>query len=182
MSKWQGWLLVETARTVNRGVAPGWYQYCGDETVSVTSLAGQAGVLPGAWAGGLALWCAGAWLGLVEAEAAAEGWIELCRAGACRAEWCRAPRVWPAEVLRAGGEPIESRPFTAQLRVMSNPTPMPRTTTRRRQYVALETLGRGTGAPLRPGAPLRCGAPLRTGAPWGRSVLGGELWVTLPSM
>ena len=150
--------------------------------MSVTALAGQADVLPGAWAGGLALWCAGAWLGLVAGEAAGEGWPEPCCAVACRAVWCRTPRVWPAAVLRPAGDPIESRPFTAQLRVMSNPTPMPSTTTRRRQYVALETLGRGTGAPRLAGVPLRCGAPLRTGAPWGRSVLGGELWVTLPSM
>ena len=150
--------------------------------MSVTALAGQADVLPGAWAGGLALWCAGAWLGLVAGEAAGEGWPVLCRAGACRAVWWRVASLWPAAALWPVVDPVASRPFTAQLRIISSPAPTPRTTTRRRQYVALETLGRGTGAPRLAGVPLRCGAPLRTGAPWGRSVLGGELWVTLPSM
>ena len=85
MSKWQGWLPVAAARTVNRGVLPGWYQYCGDDTVSVTPPAAQAGVLPGAWAGRLSFCRAGAWLGPVEGEAAGEAWPAPCRAGVCRA-------------------------------------------------------------------------------------------------
>ena len=36
MLKRQGWLSRETACTAKRGVLPGSYQYCGDETVSVT--------------------------------------------------------------------------------------------------------------------------------------------------
>ena len=181
MSKWQGWLFVATARTVNRGILLGWYQYCGDVTVSATSPEVQAGVLPETWAGRLALCRAGAWLALAEGEAVGDTWAAACRAGACRTEWCRGARGWPAAVLPVV-DPVASRPFTAQLRVVSNPAPTPRTTIRRRQYVAAETLGRGTGAPLRGGTPLRCGAPLRTGAPRGRSVPGGEVWLTSSSM
>ena len=182
MSKWQGWLSVEMACTVKCGVLPDWYQYCGDVTVSVTPPGVQAGVSPETWAGRLFLWCAGAWLGWVEGEAAGDASAALGRVGVCRAVWCRDARLWPAAVARPVGDPVENRLVTVQLRVVSKPIPMPRTTTRRRQYVALETLGRGTGAPRLAGVPVRCGAPLRTGAPWGRSVLGGELWVTLPSM
>lgn len=165
ISKWQGWLSVETALTVNRGVLPGWYQYCGDETVSVTPPGVQAGVLPETWGRRLALWCAGAWPGLADGEAAGGAWLLPCRAGACRAAG-----VWPALTPWPVVDPVASRPFTAQLRVVSTPAPTPRTTTRRRQYVAAETFGRGPGAPL------------RTGAPPGRAPLGGGFWLTSSSM
>jgi len=133
ISKWQGWLSVETACTANRGVLPDWYQYCGDVTVSATALAAQAGVLPGAWTGRLFLWCAGAWLGVAEGEAAGEEWPEPCCAGACRGVWCRVACVWPAAVGWPAVDPVANRLFTAQLMVVSNPAPMARTTTRRRQ-------------------------------------------------
>src|SRR5262245_27753361 len=42
MSNRHGCLLPEVAWTTNRGVVPGWYQYCGDETRSVTAPAAQA--------------------------------------------------------------------------------------------------------------------------------------------
>jgi len=60
ISKWQGWLCAAAACTVNSGALPGWYQYCGDVTVSVTPPGAQAGVLPETWVRLLARWRAGA--------------------------------------------------------------------------------------------------------------------------
>src|SRR5690348_10194260 len=115
---------------MNRGVLPGWYQYCGDDTVSVTPPGAQASVLPGIVGCRVALWCAGAWLVLAEGAATGDAWSLPWRTGACRAAG-----VWPAVAAWRAVDPVASRPFTAQLRVVSTPAPTPRTTILRRQYV-----------------------------------------------
>lgn len=70
MSKRHGWLAVFTARAVNTGVLPDWYQYWGDETVSCTSPAAQTGVGPEAWARRAGLCFAG---GVLEADGEGAG-------------------------------------------------------------------------------------------------------------
>ncbi len=59
-----GWLPVATARTVNRGVVPDWYQYCGEDRRSVTVPEAQAAALPVAWAGAVLSCFDGAGLGV----------------------------------------------------------------------------------------------------------------------
>jgi hypothetical protein len=48
MLKRHGRLAAATARTVNRGLLPAWYQYCGDERRSVTAPGAQAAARPAA--------------------------------------------------------------------------------------------------------------------------------------
>ncbi len=52
---WQACPLV-AARTVKRGVVPVWYQYCGDEMLSVTAPRAHASARPVEW-GGAGLRC-----------------------------------------------------------------------------------------------------------------------------
>ena len=130
-----GWLPVVTARTVNRGVVPDWYQDWGVDRRSVTVARAQAAALPDAWAGAV-LWCGdGAGLGVGVGECAGAG--ELL--GRCVGAEPAAPVAlggapgWPADELAV------STPFTVQPTVQSSPIPMTRTIARRRQYVARET-------------------------------------------
>jgi hypothetical protein len=137
----QGWLAVEVARTVKRGVLPDWYQYCGDERVSRTLPRVQASVPPDA--GGLLARCrAGAGLGLGERDGAGGVW-PVCACGGAEPAAPVPPdgAVWPA-VDRAVSAPVTSQP-----RAVSNPKPAPRTTTRRRQYVAGESFAGRARAP-----------------------------------
>lgn len=148
-----GWLPVVTARTVNRGVVPDWYQDWGVDRRSVTVAGAQAAALPDAWAGA-ALWCrdgvglgdglggAGECVGAGgELGAGAEPVVPAALGGV----------AWPADELSV------STPFTVQPTVQSSPMPMARTITRRRQYVACETAA-GPRAPEGrwPGHPRGC--------------------------
>jgi hypothetical protein len=82
----------EVAVTLKRGVAPGWYQYCGDERRSVTAPGAQAGAGPEA--GDLAArWCFdGAGLERGEGEGRAEARSARTWAGAESADFVTAGR------------------------------------------------------------------------------------------
>jgi hypothetical protein len=153
--KRHGWLSRDTARTVKRGVLPCWYQYCGDDRLSVTPPRAHRAVRPVAAARPEAReWVAvrcgdGVGSGRGEGEGGGSPRSVLATAG----EEAAAPAplggtAWPA-VERA-----TSSPFTAQLKVVSKPTPTPMTTSRRRQYVAAETRdGRARPPPGWPALP-----------------------------
>jgi hypothetical protein len=128
MLKRHGRARRETALTVKRGVAPGWYQFCcwvERRRVTARGAQARAGL---AVACPAALWC-GDGAGL---ERGGDGRVDARSARACAG-------VEPADVVTA--EPVActaveraaSRPFAAQLTVASNPMPMARTVTRRRQ-------------------------------------------------
>jgi hypothetical protein len=126
--KRHGRLFWETACTVNRGVLPIWYQYCGDERRSVTSVGAQADAGPEACDCAV-LACGdgtGLLLGLGEGDGP-EGVRSTC-AGVEPAASVRP--VWPAW---SAVERAASIPFAAQLRAVSSPMPTARTSTRRRQ-------------------------------------------------
>jgi hypothetical protein len=132
------------ALTVKRGVAPGWYQFCGVERRSVTAPGAQAR------AGRAAVLGCGDGVGLERSEG--DGRVDARAAWTCAgAEATDRVTAGPAcdAVERAA-----SSPFVAQLTAASNPMPMARTVTRRRQYVAGETLAGGRrgprGCPARP--------------------------------
>jgi hypothetical protein len=150
MLKRHGRARLEMALTVKRGVAPGWYQFCSwVERRRVTALGAQARA--DVAAGPAALRC-GDGAGLE--RGGGDGRVDARSARACAG-------VEPADVVTA--EPVActaveraaSSPFAAQLTEASNPMPMARTVTRRRQYVAGETRAGGRrglrGWPARPG-------------------------------
>jgi hypothetical protein len=119
---------------VKRGVVPGWYQFCGDESRSVTSPAAHAGAGPEA-GDAATLWCRDdAGLERGEGVGRADAWARCTCPGVEPADFVTAERAACAAVGRAA-----SIPFAAQLTVASNPIPTARTATRRRQYVACET-------------------------------------------
>ena len=127
---------------MKRGVLPDWYQDCGDERVSRTLSRAQASVPPDA-GGRLLAWCrAGARLGLGEGDGADGEW-PVCACGGAE----------PAAPVPPGGEAgpaverAASAPFTSQPTAVTNPKPAPRTTTRRRQYVARESFTGRARAP-----------------------------------
>jgi len=129
----------ETACTVNRGVAPGWYQYCGDETRSVTAPRAHARARLEARGCAALRSGDGAELERGEGDGLAGAPPPLTWAG-----------VEPTVFAPRGGvawlavERAASIPLAAQLMVVSNPMPTARTSTRRRQYVACEIVaGRG---------------------------------------
>ena len=127
------------------GITPDWYQPCGDEMVSRTLPRVQASVLPETGGRLLARCRSGAGLGLGEGDGAdgADGAGPVCTYGGAEPAAPVPPDgvVWPA-VERAA-----SAPFTSQPRAVSKPKPAPRTTARRRQYVAGETFAGRVRAP-----------------------------------
>ncbi len=136
------------ARTVKRGVAPGWYQYCGDERLSVTPPGAQASTAP-AGRGGAGLRCR---------DRTGEGCGEAAGRGRllCRCVWAEPAAVVLPTSAAWAGEWLASSPFTPQPRAVSSPMPTASTTTRRRQYVARVGLDGKERAPRgRPGRP--CG-------------------------
>src|SRR5262249_58593435 len=93
----------------------------------------RAGVLPETWGDRRLARCrAGAWLGLADGEAAGDALALLCGAGACRAAV-----VWPAAAGWCAVDPVASRPFTAQLRLVRMPAPTPAPAPPRPQDAAL---------------------------------------------
>jgi len=127
---------------VKRGVTPDWYQPCGDEMVSRTLPRVQASVLPETGGRLLPRCRAGAGLGLGECDGAG-GAGSVCTYGGAEP----AAPVPPDEVVWPAVERAASAPFTSQPRVVSKPKPAPRTTARRRQYVAGETFAGRVRAP-----------------------------------
>lgn len=126
---------LETACTVKRGILPAWYQYCGDERRSVTPPGAQASAFPAAGEC-IVLRCGeGTGFGRGEDEGA-----ESARPLLTCAEAGPAALVPPGEAAWPADERAASTPFTVQLRAVSNPIPTVKTKTRRRQYVAGETL------------------------------------------
>lgn len=119
---------LETACTVNRGILPGWYQYCGDERRSVTAPGAQARACPAA--GECTVLRCGEGTGFSRGED--EG-AESARPLLTWATAEPAALVPPGEPARPAGERAASIPFTAQLRAVSNPMPTVKTKTRRRQ-------------------------------------------------
>lgn len=120
-----GLLAWETTCTVNRGVTPAWYQYCGDDTRSVTSLGAQAPAAARAW--GRARCRDGDGSGRGEGEDRERaGPPPACVAAGLLAA-CPAAVPWSAVVRRV------STPFAAQTMPLSAPIPTASTTTRRRQ-------------------------------------------------
>jgi hypothetical protein len=137
--KLHGRACPEMALTVNRGVTPGWYQYCGDDRRSATWPGAQASAGPGA-GDRAALWCLdGAGLERGGGEGRADA--RACP-GAGLADFVTAGLAACNAVERAA-----SIPFAAQLMVASSPMPTARTVTRRRQYVAGEILAGGRRGP-----------------------------------
>ena len=133
MLKRHGCPSLETACTVNRGIVPDWYQYCGDESRSATAPGAQARAFPGA--GECAVLRCGDGTGSSRGEgegAGSAGPLVTC----APAE--PAALVPPGEAARSADERAASMPFTVQLRAVSNPMPTVKTATRRRQYVAGE--------------------------------------------
>jgi hypothetical protein len=120
-----GWLWLDTARTVNRGLLPDWYQPCGDEMLSVMPPRAQAGAVPEAWDLVVFRCRAGVASGEGEGEGAGLS-LSVLTCGAVEFALPGGP-AWPAVELAT------SRPFTAQLSVVISPAPTARTTTRRRQ-------------------------------------------------
>jgi hypothetical protein len=118
---------------LKRGALPGWYQDCGDEMVSVTSPRGQAGILPEAWCCLVPRCPDGAELAVGEGERADGAGSALMCGRAEPAVPAPGGTAWPAVELAV------SIPLTSQPRPVSTPTPAPRMTTRRRQYVAGES-------------------------------------------
>ena len=127
---------------MKRGVLPDWYQYCCDERVSRTLSRAQASVLPDAGGCLLARCRAGAGLGLGEGDGADGAW-PLCACGGAEP----AAPVPPGGEVGPAVERAASAPFTSQPAAVTNPTPAPRTTTRRRQYVAGESFAGRARAP-----------------------------------
>ena len=121
-----GWLWLDTARTVNRGLLPDWYQPCGDERLSVTPSRAQASAVPEVW--DLVVFRCRTGVASGRGEGAGRS-LSVLACGAVEFALLPLPGgpAWPA-VERA-----TSRPFTAQLSVVISPAPTARTTTRRRQ-------------------------------------------------
>ena len=119
---------------MKRGVLPDGYQDCGDERVSRTLSRAQAGVLPDAGGRLLARCRASAGLGLGEGDGADGAW-PVCACGGAEP----AAPVPPDGEAGPAVERAASAPFTSQPTAVTNPKPAPRTTTRRRQYVAGES-------------------------------------------
>ena len=142
MLKRHGRACPETALTVKCGVAPGWYQYCGDERLSVTWPGAQAGSGPEAGDAATRWRRFGAALGRAEGDRRADARSVWACAGAEPAEF-----VTAGPVARRAAERAASTPFAAQLMVASSPMPTARTVTRRRQYVAGEILAGGRRGP-----------------------------------
>ena len=118
----------ETACTVKLGIAPAWYQYCGDERRSVTAPGEQAGAWPAA--GECAVLGRGEGCGFGRAEDEGTGSARLllpCAAAEPVALTPPEEAAWPADELAA------ITVFTVQLRAVSNPMPTAKTKTRRRQ-------------------------------------------------
>jgi hypothetical protein len=149
----------EMACTVKRGVAPIWYQYCGDDRRSVTSPGAQARARPAPWDGAALRRGDGCESGRAEGDDVAGEDVEVeDAAGAVSRLTCAAtelaavvpPDGWPwSAVERAASIPLAAHPM-----LVSSPMPTARTITRRRQYVACEGLGgwartprRGSGLP-----------------------------------
>jgi hypothetical protein len=133
MLKRHGCSSWETACTVKLGILPAWYQYCGDESRSVTAPGAQVGAFPEAGER-IVLRCGeGAGFGRGEDEDAGSAPPLL----ACAAAEA-APLVPPAEAAWSADERAASNAFTVQLRAVSNPMPTAKTVTRRRQYVVGE--------------------------------------------
>jgi hypothetical protein len=150
MLKRHGRGRLEMALTVNRGVAPGWYHPCVGERRSVTAPGAQARADPAA-AGPTVLWCGeGAGLDRGERDGRADARAARPCAGAEATDCVTAGPAVGDAVERAA-----SSPFAAQLTVASNPMPTARTVTRRRQYVAGESLAGGRRGPRGWPAPPR---------------------------
>ena len=132
----------ETACTVKRGILPAWYQYCGDERRSVTAPRAQASAPPAA--GECVVFRCGEGIGFGRGED--EG-VASARALLTCAAAEPAALVPPGEAAWPADERAASTPFTVQLRAVSNPMPTVKTRTRRRQYVAGETLADRVRAP-----------------------------------
>ena len=133
----------EMALTVKRGVAPGWYQFCcwvERRRFTAPGVQARAGRVA---AGAAALWCGdGSGLERGEDDGRADARSARACAGAELTDCVAAGPVACDAVERAA-----SSPFAAQLTAASSPMPMARTVTRRRQYVAGETLAGGRRGP-----------------------------------
>jgi hypothetical protein len=128
MLKRHGWLWLARARTVNWGLVPDWYQYCCDERLSVTPPLVQASALPEEWDRPVSRCRAGVGSGRGEGDGSGRSLWLLTRGGAeFAAPVAPGGPAWPADELAT------SRPFTAQLRVVTSPMATPTTITRRRQ-------------------------------------------------
>ena len=141
-----GLAAAATARTVNSGVLPAWYQYCGDERRSVTAPGAQAAARPAARRC-LVLRCrAGVGFGRAEGEGVGEARWLATRAGVGSAvPGLAGGPAWPADELAV------SSPSSVQPRPLSSPIPRTKTTARRRQYVARETAGLLSASVISPG-------------------------------
>jgi hypothetical protein len=127
MLKRHGRGRLEMALTVKRGVAPGWYQFCcWVERRRVTARGAQARAVPAA--AGPATLCCGDGAGLE--RGGGDGRVDARSARACAGV---EPVVTAELVACTAVERAASSPFAAQLAVASNPMPMARTVTRRRQ-------------------------------------------------
>ena len=132
----------ETACTVKLGIAPAWYQYCGDERRSVTAPGAQAGAFPAAGECAVLGCDEGSGLGRAEDEGAGSARVLLlCAAAEPTALAPPEEAAWPAD------ERAASIAFTVQLSAVSNPMPAVKTKTRRRQYVVGEILAGRVRAP-----------------------------------
>ena len=124
--KRHGHLCWETACTVKRGVAPTWYQYCGDDRPSVTCPGAQTTARPAEW-DRVVLRCGeGSEAGRGEGFDGARSLLTCAGAGPA----ALVPPRWAA--CSAAGR-AASIPVAAQLTVVSKPIPTARTNTRRRQ-------------------------------------------------
>ena len=120
--------LLETACTVKRGIAPAWYQYCGDERRSVTAPGAQAGAFPAAGECAVLRCGEGTGFGRAEDEGAGSARPPLpCAAAEPAARAPPGEAAWPAD------ERAASIALAVQLRAVSNPMPTVKTKTRRRQ-------------------------------------------------
>jgi hypothetical protein len=128
MLKRHGRPSSETACTVKLGIAPAWYQYCGDERRSVTAPGAQAGAFPAAGECAVLGCGEGSGFGRAEDEGAGSARLLLPCAAAEPADLAPPEEAaWPAD------ERAASIAFTVQLRAVSNPMPTAKTKTRRRQ-------------------------------------------------
>lgn len=118
----------EMARTVKRGVAPVWYQYCGDDRRSLTCAGAQVRARPEPWDGRALCSGDGCECGRAEGEDVGDAVFGLtCAAAEPTAAVPPDGWRWSA-VERAANIPLATHAM-----LVSKPMPTAKTTTRRRQ-------------------------------------------------